>query len=280
MALCMHQGLTLGWSMLPQWFKAGGVLVLCFALGGCASITLNAVQDGQLVAAGPISGVEVVRQGVRTQPQPNMGLEPGDEIRTGPQSTVVLSFVDGARVIVQPATHVRVGSIFVYLGEVLVKVKGYFAVETRYATAGSEGTQYLVRVDPGDQVKVVVAEDRVGLVSRHQRWNKAILAAGQSALIIGEGAPRIGDGPVSPAKIEEIRERIRALDALVPQPANVSPLVAGGVAVGAGIGLGWLLNKGKHKDDTAHPTSVSPQGHIPQDQTLPPSGTDRISPAP
>ena len=68
MALCMHQGLTLGWSMLPQWFKAGGVLVLCFALGGCASITLNAVQDGQLVAAGPISGVEVVRQGVRTQP--------------------------------------------------------------------------------------------------------------------------------------------------------------------------------------------------------------------
>ena len=54
-----------------------------------------------------------MRQGVRSPAQDNMDLQSGDEIWTGPQTIAVLSFMDGARVFVQPATHLRIGSIFV-----------------------------------------------------------------------------------------------------------------------------------------------------------------------
>ncbi len=257
MTLLMHRSLTHdGWA-LSLWLRAGWLVLSCLALGGCASITLNAVVDGRLVAGGPIPGVEVTRQGVRSPAQDNMGMQPGDEIRTGPQTTAVLSFIDGARVFVQPGTHIRIGSIFVYFGEVLVKVKGYFQVETRYATAGSEGTQYLVRVDPGDRVRVVVAQGRVGLVSRSGRWNKAILGVGH--------------------------RRIQELDALVPQPAELGPLLGGGAAVGAGIGLGWLL-KDKHQDDADRSSTDPPRGRgrvpVPQDQTSPPILRQRLPPTP
>ena len=247
MQLHVHQSLTWNWSLLPQWCKAAWLFFICLSLGGCAGITLNAVQDGRLVADGPIPGVEVIRQGARPQAKPDMALEVGDEVRTGPQTTVVLSFLDGARVFVQPSTHLRIGSIFVYLGEVLVKVKGFFQVETRYATAGSEGTQYLVRVDPGDQVRVVVAEDRVGLLSRSQRWSKIVLGPGQSARINGADPPRVDEALASPEEIEGIRQRIRDLDAVVPEYSSIGPLLGGAIAIGAGIGIGQML-KDRHKD--------------------------------
>jgi hypothetical protein len=238
---------------------AAWLLLLCLGLGGCASITLNAVQDGRLVQGGTIAGVELVRQGVRSPAQDNMDLQSGDEIRTGPQTIAVLSFMDGARVFVQPATHVRIGSIFVYLGEVLVKVKGYFQVETRYVTAGSEGTQYLVRVDPGDQLRVAVVEDRVALVSRSQRWNKTILGTGQVARVDGEAPPRFDAKPLSSEEVEDIRRQINDLDTLVPQPANAWPLLGGAMAIGIGIGIGQLL-----KDHHDHkPQSDSGYGSPP-----------------
>ena len=273
MEVCMHRPHAMGGSRLLRRYVAGCIFVVCLGLSACASITLNTVQDGRLVVAGPIAGVEVFRQGVRQPPQPGMALQAGDEIWTGPQSRVVLSFVDGARVFVLPGSHVRVGSIFVYLGEVLVKVKGLFEVQTTYATAGSEGTEYQVRVDPGERVRVVVAEDRVVLASRYRYWRSASLATGQSAWIVGAEAPRIGADAVSPAEIEGIRQRIRELDALVPQPADLRPVAAAGVV----FGLGWLLNKEMHKDshkgsvDRAPPDSYrrpsSPS--VPQDQSSP-----------
>jgi hypothetical protein len=282
MTLPVLRSLARDKSALSLCLRACLLAVSCLALSGCASITLNVVVEGQLVAGGPIPGIEVIRQGVRSPVQDNMGVQPGDEIRTGPQTTAVLSFIDGARVFVQPATHIRIGSIFVYFGEVLVKVKGYFQVETRYATAGSEGTQYLVRVDPGDQVRVVVAEGRVGLVSRSRRWNKTILGVGQSAWLVGSDAP-VGVLPASPSEVEDIRRRIQALDALVPQPAELGPLLGGGAAVGAGIGLGWLL-KDKHRDDADRSSTDPPRSRgrlpVPQDQTSTPGQRQKLPATP
>jgi len=206
-------------------------------------------------------------------------LQSGDEIWTGPQTIAVLSFMDGARVFVQPATHLRIGSIFVYLGEVLVKVKGYFQVETRYVTAGSEGTQYLVRVDPDDQLRVAVVEDRVGLVSRSQRWNKTILGPGQSARIDGEAPPRVDAKPMSSEEVEDIRRRINDLDALVPQPANAWPLLGGAAAIGIGIGIGQLLkDRPSDKPETGSGYRRPPpaQNPTPSGQPVPPAVTPSI----
>lgn len=241
-------------------FMAAWLLLLCLGLNGCASITLNAVQDGRLVQGGTIAGVELVRQGVRSAAQDNMDLQSGDEIRTGPQTIAVLSFMDGARVFVQPATQVRIGSIDLKFGEVLVKVRGYFQVKTRYVTAGSEGTQYMVRVDPGDQVRVAVVEDSVGLVSRSQRWNKTILGPGQAARIDGEEPPRVDAKPLSSEEVEDIRRRINDLDALVPLPANAWPLLGGAMAIGIGIGIGQYLkdHPGKTRESGSDHGSPAP----------------------
>ncbi len=247
MKLHAYPGITRHHPALLQCFKAGWLLLFCLGLSGCASITLNAVQDGRLVQGGTIAGVELMRQGARLPAQDSMDLQSGDEIRTDPQTIAVLSFMDGARVFVQPATHLRIGSIDLDLGEVLVKVKGYFQVKTRYVTAGSEGTQYLVRVDPGDQIRVAVVEDSVGLVSRLQRWNRTILGPGQAARIDGEAPPRVDAKPMSSEEVEDIRRRIDDLDALVPQPANAWPLLGGAMAIGIGIGIGQILKD--HHDD-------------------------------
>ena len=196
-----------------QCLKLGWLLLVCLALAGCAGITLNAVEDGRLVAAGPIGGAEINRGGTRLRPHPHMAVQPGDEIRTGPETTVILSYMDGTRVYVEPDTRIRLGSIFVFFGEVLIKARGLFAVDTRFATAGSEGTQYLVRVERGDQVRVVVAEGRVGVGPRGQRQQRTIIGVGQGGWFIGEGPWR--SEPVSRREVAEIHDRTRALDELV-----------------------------------------------------------------
>ena len=179
----------------------------------------------------------------------------------------------------RPATQLGFGTIFVCRGESLVKVEGYCRVETRYVAAGSEGTQYLVRVDPGDQLRVAVVEDRVGLVSRSQRWNKTILGPGQSARIDGEAPPRVDAKPMSSEEVEDIRRRINDLDALVPQPANAWPLLGGAMAIGIGIGIGQIL-KDHHNDKpesgSGYRRPPPPQDPRPSGQPVPPAVTPSI----
>ena len=214
------------------------LVVFCAFLSGCASITLGVVQDGQLVDSAAIVGVDVMRKGARSQPKSNMALEAGDEIRTNAQSTAVITYAEGARVHVQPNTHVRLGSIFVFIGEVLVKARGMFKVQTEYATAASEGTEYLVRVEqrePDTHVRVVVAEDRVGLSSNTGRWGKTSLGVGQAAWVVGPDVVELKQADIG--EVERIRARIRELDKLVPNTANLgtAALAAGIFAIGIGV---------------------------------------------
>ena len=79
MKLQAYPGLTRHHPALLQCFKAGWLLLFCLGLSGCASITLNAVQDGRLVQGGTIAGVELMRQGARLPAQDSMDLQSGDE---------------------------------------------------------------------------------------------------------------------------------------------------------------------------------------------------------
>ncbi len=238
------------------------VLLFCFALSGCASITLGVVQGGRLVDGGVIAGVGVVRKGAPAHAKHHMSLEPGDEIRTDAQSTAVLTFAEGARVYVQPNTHVRLGSIFVFIGEVLVKARGLFKVKTEYATAASEGTEYLVRVDPEARVRVVVAEDRVALTSNSGRWPKRSLGVGQAAAIVGPDLLEVGQAGIG--EVEQVRMRIRTLDALVPNTSNLgtAALAAGIFAIGVGV----MSNRAGNDHDSDRQTP----------REAPPTHTDRI----
>ena len=247
-------------STLLRWCRSGTLLVLGLVLAGCASTTLNVVQDGQLVKGKAIAGVDVIHRGVRAQPKNDMPLEPGDEVETDAQSTVVLSYADGARVYVEPGTRVRLGSIFVYFGEVLVKVKGYFKVQTEYATAASEGTEYLVRVEPEQRVTVIVADDRVGLTSNTGRWTRTSLAPGQVAWVAGPAL--IDVGRANPAEVERIRTRISDLDTLVPNYSNLgTAALVGGIFA---IGVGAASSKGS-LDEHETPRKPRTRGSSPKE---------------
>jgi len=257
MASSTQRNTTSGWQALLRPLANGRafivfLLVLCFAVSGCASITLGVVQGGQLVDGGTIAGVDIVRKGARAQPKHNMALETGDEIRADALSTVVLTFAEGARVYVQPNTHVRLGSIFVFIGEVLVKARGLFKVKTEYATAASEGTEYLVRVDPEARVRVVVAEDRVALTSNAGQWPRASLGVGQAAALVGPNLLEVGRAGIG--EVEQIRSRISDLDKLVPNTANLgtAALAAGIFAIGVGVMSG--RSGDAHDSDRPPPT--------------------------
>ena len=237
---------TPGWRALLPRLMLG--LLLLTSLAASASTTLNVVQNGELVRYAAIPGVAVMRQGARLVAGNNMQLQAGDEIRTDAQSTAVLSFASGARVYVQPNAHVRLGSIFVVIGEILVKVKGYFQVQTEYATAASEGTEYLVRVERDAHVRVVVAEDLVGLTSNGRRWEKTPLEVGQAAWIVGPDFPETG--PANPGEIEGIRKRISNLDSLMPGSPDLgsAAILMGIIGIGAGI-----ISSRSHDDDNRQP---------------------------
>jgi hypothetical protein len=266
-----HRDRSLAWQCGPlaPCLRVVWALFFCLSLCSCASTTLNVIEGERLVEHGPLAGIELTRAGVRQEPRPNLALQPGDQIRTGPQSIAVLTFADGDRVFVLPASEVRIGSIFVSIGAVLVRVKGFFQVETRYATAGSEGTEYLVRVDPGDRVRVVVAEGRVGLASRQEAWAKTVLRVGQGAWIIGAKPPVAA--PVSAAEIGQIRQRIRELDALVPQRSDFGPLLGGVMAIGVSLGVHHFTRDKADDPPRSDPPPVGGSRAPPPVRQIPPS---------
>ncbi len=257
------------WSSLSVCTRLLALLLACLSLAGCASLTLDVVRDDRLVAEGDPPGVEVTRQGAPLRVAPSMALQAGDELRTDGRSTAVVSFFDGARAYVQPNSHVRLGSILVYIGEVLIKVKGYFQVDTKYATAASEGTEYLVRVEPGDRVQVTVADDRVGLASKTMRWPRNSLGVGQTAWLSGPDLIQLG--LATPGEVEGIRNRMRGLDQIVPRHAGIGTVLLIGVITAGAVAIGsQARGEREHERDRQTPGRQASGDTGPPD-TLPPA---------
>lgn len=191
------------------------------ALAGCVTqqitaITLSGVLRGNtsLVEKVPADAMQLTRNGKVYEVMSDMPLELGDALRTGPDTSAVISYPGGARVYIHPNTQVRIGSIIDDLGKVFVRVQGVFKVKTTFVTAGSEGTEYWVEVRARNEVKVVVVESVVKLESTNDAWTAQRLQANQQALFRG-AAP----GLISAADLAEIdREKdwVRLMDQRVP----------------------------------------------------------------
>jgi hypothetical protein len=204
-------------------------------LAGCATepvtaITLSGVVRAQRnVVTGTVPGdaMQLVRNGAAYHVTPDMVLQPGDALSTGPDTAAVVSYPGGARAYVYPNSKVRIGSIIDDIGQVFVKVKGLFKVKTTFVTAGSEGTQYWVNVKADDQVKIVVFEDVVSLSSNSGAWPARGLRAGEQAVCNG-AAPAV-QGPADLADIQRETDWVKNMDRLVPVRTAVNPWVAAGV---------------------------------------------------
>jgi hypothetical protein len=228
-------------------------VIAAAGLGGCAHgpggnavVLSGVVAAGRVVApeAAPAERVRVVRNGHPLALEPDLVLEPGDQIWTGNDTNVVISYPGGARADVYPDSRMRIGSIIAEIGKVFVKVKGLFSVSTTFVTAGSEGTQYWVTVDANDRVNVVVVEDTVSLTSNTGAWRRRSMKPGERASMVGSGGPEMT--LESAAEIERETDWVKRMDQLVPVRAGISPWAVGAGAAAVGIGW-WLLQDDKKK---------------------------------
>ena len=225
---------------LERWLRvACWVGVACW-LAGCATqeitvITLSGVvRGGEAVPNGlvPSEAMQLGRDGKVYQVSPDMPLQLGDALATGNDTSAVISYPGGARAYLRPNTQVRIGSIIDDLGKVFVKVKGKFAVKTKFVTAGSEGTQYWVDVVRPNLVKVVVVEDVVSLSSNTGAWAAQPLRAHQQALCRGNDP--IAMSAADPGEIQREKDWVASMDRMVPVKMTMSPWVPLLVVIGAG----------------------------------------------
>jgi len=169
-------------------------IILTLSIAPCSSSgqalvdVLGGGPDGaagyRVASASERQQVKVMRGARRLESSPALALKAGDEIETGATTSVLIRYPEGHELLIMHNTHVRLGSIFVFFGELFVRAKGRFRVETVFMTAGVEGTEFLVRADRrDDSVEVVVAEGAVLCQPKSRRWEPVRVAAAQQLTV-------------------------------------------------------------------------------------------------
>jgi len=121
--------------------------------------------------------VALTRGARRLESSAGLELEDVDEIQTGKSTSVLIRYPEGHEVLVTSGTHVRLRSMFVLVGEIFVRARGFFRVETQFLTAGVEGTEFAVRTgEVGDDVEVLVVEGAVICESKAGLWRPVRVA--------------------------------------------------------------------------------------------------------
>ena len=184
------------------------VLVLAFVilcLGACATTIPDTtlleavVMDGDRAATpGELALVTVQRGATRLETEPGMTLQRGDRIITGPRATAVIRWPSGSEAHLYPNSRVRIGSLFDLVGEVFVRIRGRFVIETEFMRAGAEGTSFVVRAVPSGEASVIVLDGRVIVSSLRGAWAPVRLAHGDKTITTDHAPTPLPDGKVPP----------------------------------------------------------------------------------
>ena len=237
------------------------------------------VVDGTRRAGERESGLAIVtRNGVREEAYAGMTLQLGDRIDTGPRADAVLRYTSGTELVLRPNSGGRIGSLSDFVGEVFVKVKGFFSVDTTFVKAGARGTAYLVRTHAGGTTSVVVIEGIVDVGSTTGAWPTVPLSAGTMTL----AHPRAPQ-PM-PANVDDLtrtRDWVDRVERLVPPPGGVSRSTLIAIGFAAAIAAAILLNRNKGSDrgDPPPATTSNPAGTGSR-ETRPPPPPPSQSPSP
>jgi hypothetical protein len=229
------------------------------------------VVDGNRLAQGREPGlVAVIRDGQRGDAYAGLELRRGDRIETGPRAHAVLRYPSGTEVLMRPNSGGRVGSLTDFVGEVFVKVRGLFSVDTTFVTAGARGTAYLVRTYSGGTTGVTVVDGVVEVGSTAGAWPSIAIGAGTTTLAYPR-APQ----PAA-ASLEELartRDWVERVEQLAPPPRGSSTAgVVGAVAIAALIAA-LVANSER---DKPRETTTPPRDRPPS----PPSSTPPPPPPP
>ena len=163
--------------------------------------------------------VRIKREGVLLDAAPDMPLRKGDLIRTGPNVAVAIRFPSGTQLYVRSNSRIRIGSIFAFVGELFVRVRGAFQVDTEFVTAGAEGTEWVMAISPRGDTRCTVLEGRVRMASRENAWRSLSITANRT--YITRGWRHTEMMPASPEELSEMRRWIDQIDRLIgSQPAQ------------------------------------------------------------
>lgn len=178
----------------------------------------SAMVDRVIKPDSPPSAIEVETIEVVPLERPHerrqLTLTRGEPLSVDAQTFAIVRYTNGSVVYVRPGSRVRLGSIFVELGAIFIKVRGAFLrgafqVDTEFVMAGAHGTEYEVKVDARDRVSVTVLEGQVLCTSKTGRWRSFVMSAGQKVNILGSAAR----DAASDDDIREIRRWVARLEA-------------------------------------------------------------------
>jgi hypothetical protein len=135
------------------------------------------------------ASLTVVRRGQSIPVTVPMDLEFGDEVSVRPPSFVTIVFPEGHEVTLTPNSRVRLGSLWVFIGEMFVRARGAFKTETEYWTAGVKGTEFYVRIAGNQPATLGVLEGSVGLESKTGGWKPIDVNENEVATLDRDRAP-------------------------------------------------------------------------------------------
>ena len=182
----------------------------------------SGVSEYRIATASEWRQIRIIRAGVRLDVTPNMILETGDAIRIGPDVAAAIRFPNGSQLYVRSNSHIRIGSIFAFFGELFVRAKGAFQVDTEFVTAGVEGTEWVMRVSPNGDTRCIVMEGRVRMASNEQRWRPMSVEANNQMTTYGAEYQQVASTP--PEEIRQIKRWVGQMDRIIqeyrPQPID------------------------------------------------------------
>jgi len=180
----------------------------------------SGVFEYRIATASEWRQIRVIRAGVRLDVTPNMTLETGDTVRIGPDVAAAIRFPNGSQLYVRSNSHIRIGSIFAFVGELFVRAKGAFQVDTEFVTAGVEGTEWVMRVSPNGDTRCIVMEGRVRMASNEQRWRPMSVEANNQMITYGVEYQQVAAAPLE--EIRQIKRWVGQIDRIIqesqPQP--------------------------------------------------------------
>lgn len=178
----------------------------------------SGIPEFQLATPQEWRQVRVLRSDSRLNTMPRMPLNTGDEVWTGPNSAVAIRFPNGSQMYLRSNSHIKIGSVFTFFGELFVRVKGAFQVDTEFVTAGAEGTEWVMLVSPNGDTRSTVLEGRVRIASRENFWRPMLMTANNQNQIVTRTSRYAETMLASQAEVSEMKHWIGEIDRLAQEP--------------------------------------------------------------
>jgi hypothetical protein len=173
-------------------------LWLAALLPALACATPYAKLDGILAGATPVRAtdagkVTVIASGEHHNGTLAQSVNKGDSLHTASDGVALLTLRAGYEVIVEPGSEINIESVFITVGKLIFKklkeVSEKLRVNTKFVSAGAEGTEFVFEVARDQTVRITVLEGALRVSPRVGGWREFVLRGGQMVVINGAAVP-------------------------------------------------------------------------------------------